>query len=64
MDNNGTIDMQNEMHNFYVSHVTQLVARLGLNIVVRIWNEHPIRDIYIYFIPNDKIWTIMVMHYR
>ena len=55
MDNNGTIDMQNEMHNFYVSHVTQLVARLGLNIVVRIWNEHPIRDIYIYFIPNDKI---------
>ena len=35
MDNNGTIDMQNEIHKFCASYVTQLVASFGLDIVVR-----------------------------
>ena len=61
MDNNRTIDMQNKTHKFCVSHVTQLVASFGLDIVVRSWNEHPIRVIYLYFIPNDKMYTIIVI---
>ena len=58
----GTIDMQNETHKLCVFHVTQLVASFGLELVVRSWNEHPIRGIYIYFIPNDKMYTIIVIH--
>ena len=61
MDNNGTIDIQNKMHKFCVSHVTQLVASFVLDIGVRSWNEHHIRGMYIYFIPNGKMYTIMVI---
>lgn len=45
-----------------VSRVTQLVASFGLDVAVRSWNEHSIRGTYIYFIPNDKMYTIMVMN--
>ena len=64
MNNNGTIDMQNEMRKFCVSHVTQLVASFGLDIVVRSWKKHPVLVIYIYFIPNYKMYVIMVIHLR
>ena len=54
--------MQNEMHKLCVFHVTQLVANFEMDIVVRSWNEHPIRGIYIYFRPNDKMYTVIVIH--
>ena len=40
LDNNGIIDMENELHKFSVSCITMGVAKYGLSLVVNSWNSH------------------------
>ena len=40
--------MNDVVHKFCVSVVSCLVAKLGLNKVVQIWNSHPIPGIHLF----------------
>ena len=42
MENNGVIDMEDEVTKFCVSWVAKKVVEVGLSYVVNSWNSHPI----------------------
>ena len=48
MDNNGVINMEDEVEKFCVSFVSIMLANFGLNKVVASWNSHRI--------PGNNIW--------
>ena len=47
MDNDGVIDMENDVHKFCVSFITGEVAKVGLDRVVGAWNQHRIPGIFL-----------------
>ena len=53
MDNDGIIDMENDVHKFCVSYVSGEVAKVEFERVVGAWNQHRIPGtflmLYIYF---------------
>ena len=42
MENDGAIDMDNEVTKFCVSWVTRQVVEVGMGYAVNSWNSHPI----------------------
>ena len=42
MENDGVIDMEDEVTKFCVSWVAKKVVKVGLSYVVNSWNSHPI----------------------
>ena len=42
MENDGVIDMEDEVTKFCVSWVAKKVVEVGLSYVVNSWNSHPI----------------------
>ena len=54
MDNDGTIEMENDILKFCVLYVTGEVTKVGFEPVVGEWNQHRIPAIFLFFLTVFK----------